>query len=257
MKKYIFLLVLIFPLTLMAQGRQVMRGRVMYESSGISDVLIVNYTAQAETRTDSLGYFMLQAQTGDLFVASDYKIKTKKIRFTSDLIRDKVLILNVQIEATELEELEINRSSVTAQSLGIVPKGQIRYTPAERRLKTAGDFAPSIIGGTYGVGFGVSVDAIINAINGRTKRLRKEVATERKEMLIAKADALYSEEQLMATYGIPPEYKEAFLYYIAEDVPFAQAMALNDKLRSDFLLGGLAENYIKLINEVIDEAVKK
>ena len=63
--------------------------------------------------------------------------------------------------------------------MGIIPYGQKKYTPAERKLKTAGDFKPIHLLGLLGGAF--ALDPIINKINGRTKKLKKEIKVEGKE----------------------------------------------------------------------------
>ena len=73
-----------------------------------------------------------------------------------------------------LDEVFIaSNSEFNAVSLGILKKEIKPLTPYERQLYTAGDFKPvhllSILTGS------LNVDPIINAITGRTKRLKKYI----------------------------------------------------------------------------------
>lgn len=77
-----------------------------------------------------------------------------------------------------LEEVFIqSKSEFTALSLGIIQKEIKPPSPYERQLYTAGDFKPihllSLLGGS------LQVDPIINAISGRTKRLKKYIQFEK------------------------------------------------------------------------------
>jgi hypothetical protein len=124
--KLLHLLLLILPLLAQAQERHAVKGRVYYANLGVKDVLVVNNNAQVETRTDSLGNFTINAKVGDLIILSDFKIETKKIRYTPDLIKNGLMLLEVKMVAEEIEEVVINRSTITSESLGI-PMGKSLY----------------------------------------------------------------------------------------------------------------------------------
>jgi hypothetical protein len=237
-------LLLFFQLVLLAQERQPVAGKVFAGSRGISDVLVVNFSAQAETRTDSLGHFKIKAQVGDLLILTDRKIETRRIRYTPDLVNNSILMLEVRPVATELDEVVINRSKVTSQSLGI-PMGK-KYTPAERRLKTAGGFDPVFLAGAM-PGVGVSVDAIINAINGRTKKLKKELKIEQRERLLEQIWENYTKSELAEKFKIPFEYTDGFAYYVVENDAFAAAMRAGNKDLADLHLASLSVTYLELM----------
>ena len=240
------LLLLLIPAFCLSQTRPVIKGRVISGISGVKDVLVINNNAQAETRTDSLGNFSIKAATGDLFVISDYKVQSKKIRFTPDQVSNNTFIINVVMTATELEEIVITRSNITAESLGLVPKNQKRYTTNERRLKTGGGGPiTSIEVGTY-MSFGL--DGLMNAISGRMKALKQNVLTERKIMLIEKVQTLYTDDQIMEEFKIPREYIQGFLYYIPDDAELRETLSSNNKSRIKFVLGGLAVKYLEILN---------
>lgn len=80
----------------------------------------------------------------------------------------------------KLDEVTVkSKSRYNALSLGIIQKEIKPLSQNERRLYTAGDFKPihllSLLGGS------LQVDPIINAISGRTKRLKKYIQVEKKE----------------------------------------------------------------------------
>jgi hypothetical protein len=84
----------------------------------------------------------------------------------------------------ELREVVVNETSeINAVSLGIIPKKIEKLSMNERRLRTAGDFKPihllSILGGS------LEIDPILNAINGRTKKLKRNIGIEKAQRNIA------------------------------------------------------------------------
>lgn len=230
----------------MAQDRQPIKGLVYAGNYGVKDVLVVNFSAQAETRTDTLGRFTLKARVGDLLVLSYHTIETRKIRYTPDLVKNGIVQLEVTMTATEIEDVDITRSTVTSASLGI-PMGK-KYTPAERRLKSASSLDPTIgIGNMAGVS--VSVDAILNAINGRTKRLKKELQVERREYALEKLDILFQETYFTQTLGIAEEDLGSFKYYAVEDSELRTMLTEGKKELIEFSLSRIATKY-KTLNKI-------
>ena len=132
-----------------------------------------------------------------------------------------------------LKEVVVNESAISAESLGIIPYGQKKYTPAERKLYTA----------TSGGG----IDGLLNAISGRKAMLKKEIAVEKKEQLLARIDVLFEDKYYTETLKIPSEYIKGFQYYCVDDVPFANALSTKNKTLIMFLIVKLAETYNEII----------
>jgi hypothetical protein len=80
-------------------------------------------------------------------------------------------------KATSLKAAIINLNAINAVSERIVAKEPKKYTVAERRLRTAGDFKPIMLLNLYGM----PLDLIINKINGRTKRPKKLVVRKKEK----------------------------------------------------------------------------
>ncbi|RZJ75026.1 MAG: hypothetical protein EOO45_06920 [Flavobacterium sp.] len=227
-KLYLFLFVF-FPMLVLAQARQLVQGRVVSDDIGVDDLLIINNTAETETRTDSYGNFSIKAKTGDLLVLSSHKIEEKKIRYTPDLVKNGVIIINVKMAVTELEEVVVYKNNkLTPEALGLVPEGQKQYTQAERKVFTA----------TNGI------DGIVNAITGRTKMLKKAAEYEKKSTLMEKIDYIYTEEEIMKEFKVPEEYVRGFIFYIVEDAEFAKAMKAKNNTMAKFLMKDLAVEYL-------------
>jgi hypothetical protein len=246
-QQYKFILpALLLPVYLPAQQRQAVQGKVFAGNAGVPEVLIVNFTGQAETRADSLGNFSLKMQVGDLLIVNDRRIETKKIRYTQDLLKNNLLLLEATLIAKELEEVVINRSTVTSQSLGI-PMGK-KYTPAERRLRTAAGLDPTLGVGMM-PGVSVSLDAIINAISGRTKMLKKELVVEKKELAMQKMETLFTEKYYVETLKLAPEQIPGFKYYAVEDTDFRQLLTEGNGYKIELKAAELSKNYLDLQND--------
>jgi hypothetical protein len=231
MKNSFILFLLALPLLLQAQERQAVKGRVFSGNLGVKEALVVNFTTQAETKADSLGNFSLAVQTGDLLIISNYAIETKKIRYTSDLVKNGLLLLEVNMTVEELEEVVIQRSRITSESLGI-PMGKA-YTVQERRLR-AGSSDP--------------IGSLINLLSGRTKMLKANVELEKKvtakEMLDELPESFYIEE-----LKLKQEQIAGFKFYAAENGKLREELKNAGTGTVKFTLAALAEEYKKVSNE--------
>lgn len=115
----------------------------------------------------------------------------------------------------KLDDVFINsKSEFTALSLGIIQKEIKPLTQYERQLYTAGDFKPihllSLLGGS------LAVDPIINAISGRTKRLKRYVQFEKKESNLIYLEDNYK-EYMLNTLNIKEQLIGRFLNYLVEN----------------------------------------
>src|SRR5690554_846166 len=211
---------LLFPVFCFSQER--IKGKIKTETPEVSGILVVNLTHQNETRTDGLGRFSIKAEIGDLLIISASHIHKRRHLVEKEDF-EKEFELEIEALPLEIEAIEIVRSDITSESLGLVPEGQKTYTPAERRLKTATDLNLLI-----GFGFAFSLDPIFNAISGRTKMLKKELEIERFNKNVMLTEDYLSDELLISKFDIPKEYTESFRMFLAENPDFMKVMKTKD-----------------------------
>lgn len=220
--------------------------RVMSGGYSIKGVLAVNVREQREAKTDSLGIFRLKARVDDTIIITDPGIIPQKIIISNEFFQS-VPIINVELsEVYVLDEITVNKySNINAEALGLAPKGQKRYTPQERKLYTAGDFKPIHLLGLLGGNF--PLDPVMNAINGRTRMLKKTVAVERKESAIEILNSMFTADEVEKEYGIPKEYVQGFFYYCVEDTGLVAVLKANNDIKARFIMSGLALSYLETI----------
>jgi hypothetical protein len=131
--------------------------------------------------------------------------------------------------------------------LGLVKNGQKTYTPAERKLYTAGDFKPiHLIGIIAG---GMPLDPVFNAINGRTKMLKKAVDVEKKETALETLNGMFTDAEILDEFRIPETYVKGFLYYCVEDKSCVAALKSGNEEIVKFLMAALAVKYLELLSD--------
>jgi hypothetical protein len=227
----IFLVLFFMAAMAYGQERTLVKGKVYTGNYGVSDVLVVNFSAEAETRTDSLGNFTIKARTGDLLICSDYKIATRKIRYTPDLVKDNVVLLEVKATAAELDEVVINKYDFSAYKMGLTETDIILPTVAERRLRSSG---------------GGPVAMLINAITGQDKILKNALKIEKREMALEKISLMFDDALYTNDLKLHKDQVEGFKYFIVEDEKFRKMLALGDEGAIKFAMADLARIYLKL-----------
>ncbi|AWA28863.1 hypothetical protein HYN48_01475 [Flavobacterium magnum] len=201
--------------------QRVLEGRIFVADGVPSGVHIVNVANEQEVVSDSDGHFSIAADIDDVLVLSAEQLEFQRTIVDKDQYYKGRIDITMISKVTQLEEVEVvNHNNINAVSLRILNRPAKTYTPAERRLRTAGVFKPIQLLGI--IAGGMELDPIINAINGKAKRLKKEVLLEKKEMLLSKVNARYTDDYFKTELKIASEYVTGFKYYLVEDADFAE-----------------------------------
>lgn len=239
--KTILLLLLHFATVLMfAQQRTPLNGKVTSDFDDLEGIYVINKTADTSVLTSRGGYFNIRAEVNDTLIFSSLQFEAKTSVVAKDDFGPDLFFVPLEVLHRELSELVIiDYSHINAESLGLVPQGQQQYTPAEKKLATASKFKMNPLG----------LDPVINMFSGRTAMLQKAADTEKKQGLMEKISYIYTEQDIMQQLKIPEAYVRGFVFYIVENKYFINAIIANDLNMAKFLMSGLAEKYLGLLNE--------
>ena len=208
-------------------------GRVQEQSTSIEGVNIINNATQAATVSDSDGNFSIAVHEGDVLVFSAVNLEPVKRRISAEDLTVSSLVIKMTAKEVELKEVIVNENAnITAENLGIIPYGQKKYTPAERKVYTATS---------------TSVDKLLNAISGRTTMLKKEVNVEKKEALFRKLEYLFEENYYTDRLKIPVDDIKGFQLFCVDDADFAVSLNTKNKTMSMFLITDLARKYLTIL----------
>jgi hypothetical protein len=195
-------------------------------------VTILNTATQTTCTTDENGIFSLLASEGNLLVFSAINLEPARRIVTAEDLKGTVFLVKLSVKSIELDEVAVNKHpNITAESMGIIPYGMKKYTPAERKLYTANS------GG----------DALFNLFSGRTRMLEKELEIEEKERLFSKIEYLFDDDYYTDRLHIPNEYIRDFKIYCTEDPQFVKVLEAKDRNDIMFLMTDLARKYLKII----------
>ena len=210
-----------------------MRGQVFADSVSVEGINIVNLVTKQSATTDAAGGFSIYASVDDLLVLTSVQFEVRRYSIEEDDMAKDVIRIKMVPKINELNETVVNRySHINAEAMGIIPAGQKKYTPAERRLAAA-QSGP--------------VDIVLNILSGKTEMRRKEVEVERKERLLQRLQYMYPDSLYTDQLKIPASHIQAFKYYVVEDRDFAATVIRNDKIVGSFMLAKLSGQYLKLL----------
>ncbi|MGO3183083.1 MAG: hypothetical protein ACTIJ9_09655 [Aequorivita sp.] len=172
--------------------------------------------------------------------------------------RSDTLKLSIFEPVNKLDEVFIHsKSEFNALSLGIIQKEIKPLTQYERQLYTAGDFKPihllSLLGGS------LQVDPIINAISGRTKRLKKYVQIEKKTSNFIFLEDHFK-EYMLNNLNIEKQLIGRFLNYLIENENLQDLIDRKDDGELYFFIGDEWFKFKSLQNESLpfnNEKVEK
>lgn len=210
------------------------RGKIIADSVAVDRITIENVTTDKTVFSDVNGFFVITAKEGDILVFTAVNLEGIRMKIDKLDMQRELITVKMLPKSIILKEVIVNESSITAESLGIIPYGQKKYTPAERKLYTA----------TSGNG----IDGLLNAISGRKAMLKKEIIVEKKEQLLAKIEIVFEDKYYIENLKIPTDYIKDFQHYCIDDSGFANALRSKNKTLMMFLIVRLAENYNKIIS---------
>jgi hypothetical protein len=235
-----FCSIFFFIISQLYSQNQVLRrieGKVAADFSNLEGIYVVNTSSEKSTTTNSEGHFSIEAKVGETLLLSAMNFKEVKIVLSESDFSKKWLVVSMQPIVNELREVIVGNSAISAESLGIIPYGQKKYTPAERKIFTATS------------GFGI--DPILNLISGRTNMLKKELEIEKKEGYLIQLENLFQPDFYIHSMHIPQLHVKGFLYFLVENPKFIGVLKTKNRTAIEFSMSELAVKF----NEII--AVKK
>ncbi|MEM9363811.1 MAG: hypothetical protein AAGA43_14320 [Bacteroidota bacterium] len=235
---------LVFALTqIQAQETKVLNGRVEAPGKDVVGVVIQNITSQNAVITSLDGRFGIQVQVGDTLVFSAVQFKRKTLPINQVLFNTSFVTVRLEEFVNELEEVVVRpynlsgnlgedlgslqlEKDVSAEALGLPNAGVRIKTQSERKLQEAA-------GPKFNVGMILSppLNPIINAITGRTKMLKNRVKLDNTYARTQRVQDFYVDSLFVATFKIPKEKIEDFMYYCEVDQEFQDVVDSRDKLR--------------------------
>lgn len=211
-------------------AEKIIVGTVVCDGRKLEGISVINCMNKMMAVTDKEGCFSVQAKEGDILNLSGIDYKYLKKYVYRQEYKSGTMEVDMIFNSVELDEVIINKNAdITAENLGIIPRGQIKFTQQERKLYSSS-------GGIFG---------LYSIISGEKEMLKKNVEAEKKEILMKKLEYMFEEKYYIKTLKIPEELIKGFQYYCVENSEFVASLNGKNKPMSMFLMTNLASIYNK------------
>ncbi len=214
-----------------------LEGTVLSDNKGIPDVHVMNTSRNLATITNAEGRFSITVGLNDTIIFSAVQFKRKYLVVNNDMLQSLSIVVPMEEFVNELDEVilrpydlsgDLSRdmgqlgvgSVTTASTLGLPNAYVLPISQAERKLHEA----------TSG-GSGIPLNPIINALTGRTKYLKKVLATEQQYARTDRVREFYADSLFVQELKIPETKIDDFMFYCEVDYAFNQVVDSRDRLK--------------------------
>ncbi|WP_281631478.1 hypothetical protein [Flavobacterium luteolum] len=216
----------------MIRGQEIhgkmLSGLIISDSIPLEGAVITNLNSKLQAVSDHSGRFYLHANKGENLSFSASGLKTITELVNQNMLNSDPYTFYMEAAANELKEVIIKQyPEINAEKLGITKPGQVKFTPAERKLYSG---SSGIVG-------------LINLFSGELKTLKANVNVEKKENSLQKLDHLLEDKYYTQDLKIPAELIKGFKYYCIEDDEFVKTLRSKDRFVCMFLIIELASEY--------------
>jgi hypothetical protein len=195
------LLLLVFG-TGLAQETQ-LTGRVVVDTTALGGAHVINRQTGTEVKTAANGTFSITVKPGQNLVVTSGSTDVREFYISAETFKNQPYVLQVNPKSYELEVVVIEKG-LTAEGLGLVPKGQKQYTAQEKKV-------------LHFQGQQKGLSGFVNWLKGRKFLMGIEEKYAGKRVALAVLEGMYAETGLERDFQIPKGYTAAFLFFAVED----------------------------------------
>ncbi len=217
-------------------------------SDDVENVHVINKTSNKYSTTNSNGEFKIQAKQFDTIVFSSILYQIKATVISQEDIEKKSLLIELQDYVNALDEVVVGKiltgdlesdieNSEAKPKINFYDVGIPGYKgkPLTKREREYADASNGRVFSYYGIGFGINFYKLLNVISGRTKRLKNYVRLEKRDELMYRIRAQYS-DIILGESNLEDHQKNDFFFFCSEDEKFMDiSNSANDLLILEFL----------------------
>ena len=232
------------------QRTKMLSGEVDCPEPDCSGINVLNKRSLQGTITDDQGRFNIPVRLGDTLVFSAVQFKVKQLKVEEYLLKTSFVRIPMEPFVNELDEVVVQPYNLSgsletdatnfeppappsAESLGLPNAGIRIISQEERKLYEA----------TSGSGL-VPLNPILNAITGRTKRLKEQLRIQQKYQRTQRVRAFYPDSLFTGELHIPVEKIPDFMYYCEIDSVFQAKVDTRDRLLIWEYMKNRAKTYV-------------
>ena len=215
----------------------------------------MNLSSLVATITKKDGTFRIVGKLGDSIAISSVQYEVFKLVLDEKIINSQKLEVRLITKVNELDEVTVKPHNLTGNlatdiantrtvnetirpsKLGL-PNAYVKpRTQTERRIyeaKSGGGILP--------------LNPIINAITGRTKKLKNQLKLEQNEKKLTQTKEQFDDELYSNFLKIPSDRLDDFMYFCAVDEAFTAIQLIGDNIKMLEFLRKKSDQYRELNN---------
>lgn len=246
-----------------SQERENLEGKILADKLDGAAINILNLTTGMGTTNDDAGAFEVAVRVQDTLLFSSVQYESREIIITEELLKKAFLSVYLVEKMNELGEVNISNIGLSGnlmqdlENIEIVDQGDFgfalpkkpRLTSIERKLETSSGIQKDKKGQEAAL-VTVSLDGILNRLNGRIEMLQKAKENEEQSKLVDQGIEAVPLSYFVEDLKIPEEQILNFVHYCAENPNFP-------KLLPDSKRFELMDYYRKKAEEFIAERMGK
>ena len=230
-------------LSIAQDGRQLLRGKVLYRGGNVPNENVINATAETATITTDDGEFLIAVKEGDQLVFTAVNFQLQVVKITSEILKNNRLVVEVTEKITELDEVVVS------------PENQKKFL--EVKNEDFKGFEYEIDRGTEvqnvaeaqsvrGMQDGLNVSNIFKALfKSRNKEGEERAPLKVSEVL----RQVYDDEFFVVDLKLPQNQIDAFLLYCDNRVPSQTLLRKENEFQLIDFLVTQSKTYLAELNE--------
>ena len=211
--KLVFIFLLFTILSNCQEKRKGINGKIVFDKTVLSDVHILNRNTNKGTITNNKGTFEIAAMIGDSLQFTHVNLKSKKLIITKEIF----IKINFEIELKEntyaLEGFTLEKQ----RSIFYVDPQMVRPTIVNAKTLNL-PYANTTVKKEYSIvkfrsGAAVSVDNLINSLNGNNKRRKELNKISQEDNVLSNIRTYFTDDFFITDLQIKKKHINPFLNY--------------------------------------------
>lgn len=213
-----------------ANGREVLRGQVLYRDSNVPNENVVNSTTGRATITDDNGRFAILAKVGDQLVFTAINYQLEIVVVTEDIMQRKRLVVEVNEKVTELDEVVVSPENQEK----FLEMQNDEFKGYEYEIDRATE-VENVAMNRVGIQDGLNIKNIFKALFTAVK---KDDVVEREPLKVSEVlRRIYDDEFFVVDLRLPQDKIDEFLLYCDDRVPSQELLRRENEFELiDFLV---------------------
>ena len=214
----------------LAQEGVLLKGSIKADSLAESSINIVNLTQETGTTNAADGTFEIKVTEEDTLLFSSVQYEILKVKITKEIIRSKFLEVELGLQVTELEEVQISNTGLTGNLEKDMAKVKI-FNQKDIGFGFSTYKRPTGVAKVHAAMTSSPLALIVNTLNGNLKTLKRAQKHIDFDFLVDKGIRGVPKEFFIEELSIPEDKLILFVEFCAKDDGYKALLRQKDPMK--------------------------